>query len=125
MTTGPFEAEAQARESPAVQEIRRAFRADPGIGKMAPLNLALLVDACTMAGVELGAFDRRVLAWLSNWDPESSMVIAGLVTRAHEAGRTRPELGARRRQTSWRHHQPLRPCPEIQSVGSDHACRRS
>ena len=77
MTTGPFEAEAQARENPAVQEIRRAFRADPGVGRMAPLNLALLVDTCTMAGVELGAFDRRVLAWLSNWEPESSMVIAG------------------------------------------------
>ena len=32
---------------------------------------AMLVDACVMAGVELGAFDRRVLAWLSGWEPET------------------------------------------------------
>ena len=43
-----------------------------------------------MAGVELGAFDRRVLAWLSGWEPETAVVIAGLITRAHAAGRTRP-----------------------------------
>ena len=89
MTAGPYETEAQARGNAAVQEIHRAFRADPGMGKMAPLSLALLTDVCTMAGVELGAFDRRVLAWLSSWEPEMAVVIAGLITRAHEAGRTR------------------------------------
>ena len=57
---------------------------------MAPLTCAMLVNACVMAGVELGAFDRRVLAWLSGWEPESAVVIAGLITRAHAAGRTRP-----------------------------------
>ncbi len=56
---------AEARGNPAVQEIHRAFRADPGMGRMAPHTSAMLVDACVMAGVELGAFDRRVLAWLS------------------------------------------------------------
>ena len=51
--TGPFETEQQARETAAVQEIHRAFRADPGVGKMAPLTAAMLTDACTMSGVEL------------------------------------------------------------------------
>ena len=90
MSTGPFETEAQARQNAAVQEIHAAFRADPGVGKMAPLSLALLVDACVMSGVELGAFDRRVLAWLSNWEAETAVVVAGIITRAHAAGRTRP-----------------------------------
>lgn len=89
MTTGPFETEAAARENPAVQDIYAAFRAGPGMGRMAPNTSALLVDACLMAGVELGAFDRRVLAWLSGWEPETAAVIAGLITRAHAAGRAR------------------------------------
>ena len=89
MTAGPYQTEAEARGNPAVQEIHAAFRADPGVGKMAPLINAMLVDACTMAGVELGAFDRRVLSWLSGWEPETAAVIAGLITRAHDAGRAR------------------------------------
>ena len=32
MTTGPYETEAQARETAAVQEIHRAFRAEPAWG---------------------------------------------------------------------------------------------
>ena len=86
---GPFETEQQARETAAVQEIHAAFRANPGMGKMAPLTLAMLVDACVMSGVELGAFDRRVLAWLSQWEPETAVAIAGLIIRAHDAGRAR------------------------------------
>ena len=30
-----------------------------------------------MAGVELGAFDRRVLAWLSSWEPETERCSPG------------------------------------------------
>ena len=52
----------------------------------------MLVDACVMAGVELGAFDRRVLSWLSGWEPETAPVIAGLVSRAHAAGRARSAM---------------------------------
>ena len=89
---GPYETEAEARENPAVQEIYAAFRADPGMGRMAPLINALLVDVCTMAGVDLGAFDRRVLSWLSGWEPETAAVICGMITRAHEAGRARSAM---------------------------------
>jgi hypothetical protein len=92
MTTGPYQTEAQARENAAVQEIHAAFRADPGLGRMAPHTNAMLVDACVMAGVELGAFDRRVLSWLSGWEPETAAVIAGLITRSHQAGRARSAM---------------------------------
>ena len=89
MTTGPYQTEAQARETAAVQEIYAAFRAGPGLGRMAPHTSAKLVDACVMAGVDLGAFDRLVLSWLSGWEPETAAVIAGLISRAHESGRAR------------------------------------
>ena len=32
-------------------------------------------------------FDRRVLAWLSGWEPQVCAVVTGLITRAHAAGR--------------------------------------
>ena len=83
--TGPFESEREARELPAVQAIYRAFRADPGVGRMAPHNHKMLIGACVAASVELGAYDRRILLWLSGWEPETCAVIAGLITRAHDA----------------------------------------
>jgi hypothetical protein len=92
VTAGPYQTGAEARQNAAVQEIYAAFRAGPGMGRMAPHTNALLVDACVMAGVELGAFDRRVLAWLSGWEPETAAVIAGLITRSHEAGRARSAM---------------------------------
>ena len=79
---GPFGTEQQARETDAVQAVCEAFRADPGVGKMTPHNLAMLEQARAAAGADLGAFDRRVLVWLSGWEPETAVVIAGLITRA-------------------------------------------
>jgi hypothetical protein len=32
--------------------------------------------ACDAAGVELGAFDRRILSWLSGFEPETAAVIS-------------------------------------------------
>jgi hypothetical protein len=39
---GPFETEKQARDLPAVRAIFEAFRADPGVGRMAPYTLRML-----------------------------------------------------------------------------------
>jgi hypothetical protein len=55
-------------------------------GVMREATLAYLQDACERAGVSLGAFDARILAWLANWDPETCAVIVGIVTRAYAAG---------------------------------------
>ena len=82
---GPFETEQQARELPAVQAVYEAFAADPGAGRMAPHNQRMLCEAALAARVELGAYDRRILLWLSGWEPETCAVIAGLITRAHNA----------------------------------------
>jgi hypothetical protein len=79
---GPLETEAQARQLPAVRAVRDAFSADPGTGKMAPHNFAMLTSACEAAGVDLGAYDRTILGWLAGWEPHTCAVIAGIITRA-------------------------------------------
>ena len=92
--SGPFETEGQARELPAVRAVYEAFRRDPGLGKMTPHSHEMLISACAAAGVTLGAYDQRILLWLAGWEPQVCAVVAGLITRAYEAGRaaedTRP-----------------------------------
>jgi hypothetical protein len=40
-----------------------------------------------LAGVKLGAFDRRTITWLCHWsDTPTFLVILGLVERASQAG---------------------------------------
>ena len=92
--TGPFETQREALDLPAVQAIYEAFRADPGVGRMAPHSLRMLEEACAAAGVGLGAYDRRVLAWLAGWEPQVCAVVAGLITRAHDAGLARTGASA-------------------------------
>lgn len=48
-----------------------------------------LEEACAAAGVELGAYDHRILLWLASWEPHVVAVVASLITRAHASG-TRP-----------------------------------
>ncbi len=89
MSAGPYESEQQARETPAVRAVYDAFDADPGVGKMAPHNFLMLVQACEAAGVGLGSpssYDRQILAWLAGWEPQTCAVVAALITRA-AAGR--------------------------------------
>ena len=89
-TLGPFETEREVRELPAVRAVYAAFDRDPGAGKMAPHSYLMLVKACEAAGIDLGgasSYDRRTLAWLAGWEPTTCAVIAGLITRAYEAGR--------------------------------------
>lgn len=82
----PLETEKQARALPAVRAVYEAFAADPGIGKMAPHNEAMLIRACEAAGVKLGCYDRRIVHWLSGWEPDVCAVVADIITRA-AAGR--------------------------------------
>lgn len=79
---GPFETEQQASAHPAVREVYEAFDRDPGPGKMAPHNAAMLAQACESAGVKLGAYDQRIITWLAMWEPATCAAIAGLITRA-------------------------------------------
>jgi hypothetical protein len=80
--TGPY-ATRQARTDVAdtYAQCDRSYR--PGV--MEEANLAYLQNACEQAGVRVGAYDARILAWLGGWEPETCAVIAGLIARAHTA----------------------------------------
>lgn len=83
MTTGPYETAAGARQAPGVQAIYDTARsAPPGQRLMDAGNARMITTACDQAGLELGAYDRRIIAWLGGWEPEIAAVIAGLITRA-------------------------------------------
>lgn len=83
---GPYESEQQAAET-----VREAYGHVTELGTMARFNMARLNAACAAAGVRLGEHDRRILAWLAGWEPETVAVVVGLVVRAGRAavdGRT-------------------------------------
>jgi hypothetical protein len=70
---------------------------------MDPHNARMLEDACTAAGVELGAYDRRIIAWLAGWEPQTVAVICGLISRARNAATgADPEPGLERDETEQR-----------------------
>jgi hypothetical protein len=77
---GPYETSDQA--AGAVRDVYEAMRL--GVrGTMGRANLDRLTSACATAGVELGAYDRRIVEWLAGWEPETVAVIAGLILRAN------------------------------------------
>ncbi len=76
---GPYET---GREAAAA--VRHITGSPPG--SWADGSHRLLEDACRAAGAELGAFDHRILLWLAGFEPATVAVVAGLITRAHEAG---------------------------------------
>ena len=43
---------------------------------------AILRDLLAAAGVELGAYDERIVAWLAGWDWATFAVIASWIQRA-------------------------------------------
>lgn len=83
-TAQPVETAQQASDLPAVRAIYEAMHASSRRGTGDELNLRLLTGACTAVGVTPGAYDRRILEWLAEWEPETYAVIAGLITRAAE-----------------------------------------
>jgi hypothetical protein len=82
---GPFETEQDVRELPAVRAIYDAMHASRrpphhrSIGD--ERNHRLLCEKLTAAGVELGAYDHQIVAWLAGWEPQTCAVVAGWVTR--------------------------------------------
>lgn len=90
---GPYDTEAQAQAEPmpqavaALHDAGRVRSGDPDhLARTTVLDA--LLRACDRAGVELGAFDARVLAgtaWRS--EPTTVQVVIGLISRAYAAGR--------------------------------------
>jgi hypothetical protein len=76
---GPYEDDQQAAAT-----VREAYAAGPlaPAGTLARFNLDRLTAACEASGVELGAYDRRIVEWLAGWEPETVAVVVGLVLRA-------------------------------------------
>jgi hypothetical protein len=75
---GPYETERQALAD--CTGIYDAMRSK--CGQMQPLNLAVLEEACTAAGVELGEFDRSVLGWIATFEPHTCQAVAEIIRRA-------------------------------------------
>jgi hypothetical protein len=68
--SGPFESSDEVLALPAVQAVYAGFRTRPGQGLMAPLTVEKILEpACRAAGVDLGAHDKRILAWLASFGP--------------------------------------------------------
>jgi hypothetical protein len=93
-TAPPLETERQARELPAVRAVYDAMHAHTGRidaahrERIEAMCSGMITDACKAAGVEMGAYDQRIVSWLGNWEPQTCAVIAGLITRARAAGST-------------------------------------
>lgn len=89
-TFGPYENEREALAAPMPREVRALH--DAGMvrsGDPARLGagtaLHHLEAACIESGVVLGAYDRRVLAWLADGETSTTQVVIGLIRRAHAA----------------------------------------
>jgi hypothetical protein len=81
--SGPYETERDARAA----AINAGGPAEPDWSILSPgQRHKLLLNACAGAGVHLGAYDHRIIEWLTEWDDATCAVIAGLMTRAHAAG---------------------------------------
>lgn len=78
---GPYDTEPQARaDAPRVPR----SRVRPG-AHIRP-NRARLHDVAAYAGVQLGAYDERIIDWIAGWESTTVQVIADLIRRAHVAG---------------------------------------
>jgi hypothetical protein len=106
MTTpdGPYQTDTQARQRPEVRAIYDAAHEITRRGVLAEGNHRLLEQACTTARVELGAYDRRILAWLAGWEPEVCAVVAGLISRAATAQRAPAARAGTRDLTAAQQH---------------------
>jgi hypothetical protein len=83
---GPFESEREVRKTAAVRSVYESFDRDHGPGRMTGPCHRILDEACTAAGVELGAYDHCIMLWLASFGPVECAVVAGLITRARAAG---------------------------------------
>jgi hypothetical protein len=81
---GLYETAAEVAAEPLVRDTHLIAR---GGGDMDAENQLRLLAACQDAGVQLGAYDRRILAWLSGWEAETVQVVIGIIGRAAQGSR--------------------------------------
>ena len=84
---GPFETEDQVRALVEVRAVYDAAHVSNRPGVMTEMNTAMLLGACEGAGVDLGAYDQRILSWFAQWEPQTVAVVADIIRRAAERQR--------------------------------------
>jgi hypothetical protein len=84
---GPFDTERQALATRAAAKIRAAFDANPGVGASVPESLKVMTDACDAHGVDLGKLDLSFLRGVAWGETFYSVSLAGMITRAYQAGK--------------------------------------
>ena len=77
--SGPFETEADARRASLYETSGR----DEDQG---PIMASTLQLAKALEGIQLGAYDRRIVSWLACYEPAMVTVFCGLIERARQAG---------------------------------------
>jgi hypothetical protein len=78
---GPYETELEAIKAARIWETQGQT--------MLSASLTMLVEACSDAGLKRGVYDTLTLEWLAGHDqPQRCAVIAGLIQRAYEAGKS-------------------------------------
>jgi len=80
MNAGPFSTETEAMAG--VRARATALGGDTIAGARA-------VFADALDGIDLGAYDRRIVDWLTNLDQPTLAVLAGIIDRARDASRRR------------------------------------
>ncbi len=83
-TYGPYETERETFDSPLLQQVRDLV-AVHGIDQN-DINRNHLVQAYTAAGVPLGDYDRQIVGWLTNYEPQTVQVLIGIISRAYASG---------------------------------------
>ena len=78
---GPYASEDEALADPAVTGIYARMRASRDY-RMQDGSAAMILAACEAAGVQLGAYDARIVRGAAGFEPQAAAVIAGLITRA-------------------------------------------
>ncbi len=90
--TGPYQTETDIYSEPmptavsALHDTRQVRPGDPD-HLVRDTIMRHVTTACQDAGVELGEYDHRKLAWLAEVDTAAVQVVIGLISRAHESGR--------------------------------------
>ncbi len=97
--SGPYETEREARRA-SLWETR-------GRDSGTPMDAANMADlAAALSGVDLGAYDKRIIAWLARcYEPATVAVVCGLISRARAAGEQQ------------RQAEPEQPPPGLRPVG--------
>jgi hypothetical protein len=84
---GPYETHSAAMKDSA--DVYLTARLDSRSDTLSRINEGLLLGTLAAAGVSLGAYDRRIVGWLADWEPEVIQVIIGLIERTRAAGSVR------------------------------------